>query len=145
MLTQPGDRWRLTADHFCRVGDVAFERDGRADLALLALREPALAMGVHLIWSSVHIHLSLHPPDKGVAVLQIAQRWGYAADEIATIGDSPNDIGLWVGDRFGLTVGTAPVRGKVDVLPHLPAFLTIADAGEGWLELAEKIAIAREA
>ena len=36
----------------------------------------AEAMGVHLVWSNVHVHLAEAVPDKGVAVLQLAEEIG---------------------------------------------------------------------
>ena len=122
-----------TADAFAREGDLAFERDGRSDAEVLALQRLAVARGVELIWSSVHIHLSAHRPDKGAAVLHVAARWQIAPEHIATIGDSHNDEGLWQAQRFGVTVGTAEVAQLT--LRHVPDFQTNAKGGEGWCEL----------
>src|SRR5690606_29599542 len=44
---------RLAGDHFCRLGDVAYERDGRSDVELRAMRPHAEAHGVHFVWSNV--------------------------------------------------------------------------------------------
>lgn len=123
---------RPTADAFARAGDLAFERDGRTDAEVLELQRLANSQGVFLIWSSVHIHLSTHAPDKGAAVLQIAARWGVAPEAIATIGDSHNDEGLWHAQRFGVTVGTAETAALT--LRHEPAWRTAARGGDGWRE-----------
>lgn len=128
-----GDRpLRPTADAFAREGDLAFERDGRTDPEVAELQRRANGQGVHLIWSSVHIHLSAHQPDKGLAVLKIAERWQVKPDEIATIGDSHNDEGLWQPQRFGVTVGTADVARLA--LQHAPSWRTEGRGGEGWCE-----------
>ena len=127
-----GTPLRPTADAFAREGDLAFERDGRTDSQVLELQRRANALGVALIWSSVHIHLSAHRPDKGAAVLQVASRWHVAPDAIATIGDSHNDEGLWEAQRFGMTVGTADVVGLS--LRHAPEWRTEARGGIGWCE-----------
>ncbi len=123
---------RLTADAFAREGDLAFERDGRTDAEVAELQRLAQMQGVHLIWSSVHIHLSAHLPDKGAAVLKIAERWQVQPHEIATIGDSHNDEGLWQPQRFGVTVGTADVT-RLE-LKHAPMWRTERPGGEGWCE-----------
>lgn len=123
---------RPTADAFARQGDLAFERDGRTDHEVLQLRTRAAAEGVQLIWSSVHIHLSVHRPDKGLAVLEVAKRWEVPATAIATIGDSHNDEGLWVPGRFGVTVGTAETAKLV--LTQEPEWRTDAAGGDGWVE-----------
>ena len=123
---------RPTADAFAREGDLAFERDARLDAEVLEMQRRAEEQGVFLIWSSVHIHLSAHQPDKGAAVLKIAERWNIAPEVIATIGDSHNDEGLWQPQRFGVTVGTAEVTRLQ--LRHTPMWKTQAHGGAGWCE-----------
>lgn len=127
-----------------RVADVAFERAGRQEPELVQLRERAAAKGVHLVWSSVHVHLSTHAPDKGAGLLRFATENGIAPDEIATIGDAPNDAGFWAPGRFGLPVGTAEVLRQRDVIGDLPRWV-VGDAADGWLELAKAICQARNA
>ena len=132
---------RPTADAFARLGDLAFERDGRSDAEVTEMRAHAAALGVQLIWSSVHIHLSIHRPDKGAAVLEIARRWGLTGEAVATIGDSHNDEGLWQPGRFGATVGTAEVSRLT--LVHAPLWRTRAAGGDGWVELIDAWLAAR--
>ena len=52
-----------------------------------------MEQGVHLVWSSVHIHLSLHAPDKGVGLLTFLQEMSIPPAAVAAIGDAPNDSG----------------------------------------------------
>ena len=127
------------------MGDIAWLREGRSDERLADLRRKAAEFGVWLVWSSVHVHLSDHDPDKGVAVLELARRRGFRPDEVATIGDSPNDAGLWVPDRFGLAVGTGDVLRRLDVLEHRPAWVTAGAAADGWIELGDSLVAARTA
>jgi hydroxymethylpyrimidine pyrophosphatase-like HAD family hydrolase len=137
-LGQQGRPWQLAPDHFCRVADLAWLREGRSDAELAALAQAAAAMGLQMIWSNVHLHLSEVVPDKGAAVLEIGRRLGIAPHAVATIGDAPNDAGLWTPGRFGLPVGTAQVAEQLAVLPWTPEVL-VAEASEGWLELAEAL------
>ena len=125
-----------TGDAFCRLGDVAYERDGMAVDALVTLRDAAEAMGVFLVWSNVHIHIAERLPDKGASVLQLAREDGLAPRRVVTIGDAPNDAGLFVAGRFGLTVGTADVIDQRDVFPSLPDCVTRGRESDGFLELA---------
>src|SRR5690606_41365504 len=99
-------RLRLTGDAYCRLGDVAYERDGRDETELLQWRELAEAAGVHLIWSNVHIHLAEQRVDKGAGLLALLARRNIDPRTVVTVGDAPNDGGLFEPDRFGLTVGT---------------------------------------
>jgi hypothetical protein len=61
---------------------------------------------------------------------------------VATIGDSPNDVGLWVPGRFGVQVGTAAVLRQAGVLRHEPAFV-VGEGADGWVELADRLLAAR--
>ena len=134
---------RLTGDDYCRLGDVAYERDGRDEAELLRLRGHAEALGVHLVWSNVHVHLAEAVPDKGAAVLQLARELALDPGRVATIGDAPNDAGLFIADRFGLTVGTADVATQLAYFPDPPRAITASREAEGFVELAEVLLAAR--
>ncbi len=130
-------------DAFCRLADLAFERDGRSDAELVPMQVQAAAAGVHLIWSNVHIHLSLDAPDKGAAVLGLCQQAQIAPAHVLAIGDAPNDAGFWLPGRFGVAVGCAQVLAQRAVLPHLPRYV-VGEAADGWIEMAEALLAARQ-
>jgi HAD superfamily hydrolase (TIGR01484 family) len=52
-------------------------------------------------------------------------------------GDSPNDAPMFA--YFPLSVGVANVRAFADRIETLPAFVTNAESGAGFVELAEKV------
>jgi hydroxymethylpyrimidine pyrophosphatase-like HAD family hydrolase len=133
-------RLRPTADSFCRLGDVAYERDGRDETELLRLRTAAEAHGVHMIWSSVHVHLAEREPDKGAGLLILLERRNIDPRTVVTIGDAPNDAGLFVAQRFGLTVGTADVLAQRRWFPQLPDYVAAAREVDGFLQLAALLA-----
>lgn len=124
---------RVTADDPFRVGDVAFERDGATDATLAALVPATRARGLFITWSNVHVHFTPAAPDKGAAVLVAA---GIDGALIATIGDAPNDAGLFVAGRFAATVGTADVLRQRAVMPAMPELVTTGVESAGFLELA---------
>jgi hypothetical protein len=124
-----------------RVADVAFERDGRDVVELHRLQSAAQAEGVHLVWSSVHVHLSVHPPDKGAGLAALLGD-ETPATRVAAIGDAPNDEGFWLPGRFGLPVGTSAVLHEGSGVSCLPAWV-VGEAADGWLELVEAIVGAR--
>ncbi|HGG56642.1 MAG TPA: hypothetical protein ENK31_02470 [Nannocystis exedens] len=140
---EQGAKLELVGDDFCRLGDVAFERAGRGEPELLRLRAAARAAGVHLTWSNVHVHLAEAIPDKGAALLQLAAESSIDPQRIVTIGDAPNDAGLFVAGRFGLTVGTAAVGDQRDYFPCLPQAMTAEPEASGFLELAAALLRAR--
>ncbi len=137
MLNRDHDaKLRVTGDDFCRMGDVAYERDGRDEQELLRLQAAVAGTGVHLVWSNVHIHLAAAIPDKGAAIRQLSGEWGIASDQVATIGDSLNDAGLFRRGVFGLTVGTADVARHAELFSHLPQYLCAHAEADGFLQLA---------
>ena len=134
---------RVTGDDYCRLGDVAFEREGRDEAELLRLRGHAEALGVHLVWSNVHVHLAEAVPDKGLALLQLLHKRGVDPEQVVTIGDAPNDAGLFTAGRFGLTVGTADVLAQLAYFPSPPRAVTAGGEADGFIELAELLLAAR--
>lgn len=136
------DPWTLAPCSFARLTDQAWERAGRDSGTLAMLRERAEELGLCLTWSSVHIHLTHQPPDKGLGALEVLEQSGIDPQDAASIGDAPNDEGLWTADRFGLTVGTAEVTGVWDLLRHRPE-VVVSHSADGWLQLAEAIWMAR--
>lgn len=134
---------RLTGDDYCRLGDVAYEREGRDEAELVRLRRHAEALGVFLVWSNVHVHLAEAVPDKGVAVLQLARELAVDPGRVATIGDAPNDAGLFIAGRFGLTVGTADVMTQLEHFPDPPRAVTAGREAAGFVELAGALLAAR--
>jgi hydroxymethylpyrimidine pyrophosphatase-like HAD family hydrolase len=70
---------------------------------------------------------------------------GYTAENILTVGDSPNDESLFDASRFPLSVGVANVLDYSDRLLHLPAYVTTAAEGDGFLELAHLLLRSRQA
>jgi hydroxymethylpyrimidine pyrophosphatase-like HAD family hydrolase len=127
---------RLAADHPFRLGDVAYERERRTTAQLERLRGAAAEHGVFMIWSSVHVHLTPRPPDKGLGLLRFAAEHGLDPATILTIGDAPNDEGLFAPGRFGVTVGTADVPAQREAFRFLPAYVTAGRESEGFLEVA---------
>jgi hydroxymethylpyrimidine pyrophosphatase-like HAD family hydrolase len=130
---------RLTADHPFRLADVAYERDGRDLPELERLRRAAVELGVFMIWSSVHVHLTPRPPDKGEGLLRFAADHGLDPATILTIGDAPNDEGLFAPGRFGVTVGTSDVLRERDAFRWLPAYVTTGREADGFLEVARAL------
>lgn len=134
-----GAQLRVTGDAFCRLGDVAYERDGRVETDLVRLRDLAEAEGVHLIWSNVHIHLAWQRPDKGAGLLRLLDKRGIDPLSVVTVGDAPNDGGLFEPGRFGLTVGTADVLAQREWFSALPQFTTAAREVDGFLALSRHL------
>ncbi|MBK6917481.1 MAG: HAD family phosphatase [Deltaproteobacteria bacterium] len=131
---------RSTADDPFRVVDVAFEREHREAEVLAELAARVADAGLFATWSSVHVHVTHVRPDKGAALLRAA---GVPGAAIATIGDAPNDAGLFVAGRFGVTVGTADVLRQAAFMPAMPRWVCAQAESAGFLELAGALLAAR--
>lgn len=140
-----GARLELAPDWFCRVGDVAFERAGRSDAAIAPFVEAARERGLHVVWSSVHIHFSASPPDKGGALMRFLDAAGIDRRSVLTMGDAPNDVGLFVAERFGLSVGTNDVLAHAGYLASLPEWVCAEREGEAFLTVARALLAIRGA
>ncbi|CAA9415133.1 Haloacid dehalogenase-like hydrolase [uncultured Leptolyngbya sp.] len=92
-------------------------------------------------------HLKLRSQDKATGLQTVLQKYfpDYIAKNVLTVGDSPNDESLFDASRFPLSVGVANVLDYSDRLLHLPAYVTTAAEGDGFLELAHLLLRARQA
>ena len=133
---------RVTSDHRARRCDLAFdvgELDSlpRDDIdRLVALIE---SFGVASSVSTVHAHAVPGPWNKANGVVRALrdvlgldlddenERWVF-------VGDSGNDAAAFA--YFANSVGVANVVDHLDRLPSPPRYLTEADRGEGFAELA---------
>ncbi len=113
----------------------------RADVeALLALCH---AEGAHAKLSSVHVNAWfgdydkcrglkhwLESPHHGIKL----PKW----EELLFIGDSPNDEPMFASFKY--SVGVANLSAYLDRLKHPPRWITTAESGAGFVELAVKLA-----
>ena len=96
--------------------------------------------------SSIHVNGWFGDYDKlGMARLLLATDFGLdrAAQDrgVLFVGDSPNDEPMFRG--FPQSVGVANVREHKGRIAHLPAYVTAAHSGEGFVELARHVLAAR--
>jgi len=63
--------------------------------------------------------------------------WQKARDKFVFIGDSPNDEPMF--EAFPLSIGVANIRTFADKMNHLPAYVTQAEGGLGFAEMARSI------
>lgn len=124
------------ADARIRLGDLAFEREAASHEILVELEREAAREGIHCIWSSVHIHFSERSPDKGRGLCMLL---GDACEGVLTMGDAPNDGGLFDPRYFGLSVGTADVADQRAEFRALPRFITSEREGAAFLEVATRL------
>lgn len=133
---------RCTSDDRHRRCDLAFDVGESLTLprkeidALVALIE---AMGARSSVSTVHAHAVPGAWDKAEGVARALQQvcgvnLEEESDRWVFVGDSGNDAAAFA--RFPKSVGVANVRAHLDRLPIPPRYLTDADRGLGFSELA---------
>jgi hydroxymethylpyrimidine pyrophosphatase-like HAD family hydrolase len=134
-----GLRLRLAPDAAWRLGDVAYERDGRSDASLAELAQLVRARGAFVTWSSVHVHFGAIRPDKGRALATLLAEEGIPPEATVVIGDAPNDAGLFALPGV-VSVGTSEVLEHLaaypDAFPVPPRYVTRGRESDGFAELA---------
>lgn len=140
---------KLAIDQHARRCDLAFDVGEREQLpreqidALVALVE---ALGARCPVSTVHAHVIPGDWDKATGVARaLAEARSIAVDphreRFLFVGDSGNDAAAFAS--FPLSVGVANVRDHLHRLPTPPAWVTDADRGRGFAELASALLSAR--
>ncbi|WP_426393690.1 HAD family hydrolase [Ralstonia sp. R-29] len=102
--------------------------------------------GMHATVSSIHVNGWFGKHDKLSASVALARRaFGVELhaerEHWVFVGDSANDAAMF--EFFPLSVGVANVLDVIDTLPVPPAYLTSAEGGGGFAEVAERILGAR--
>lgn len=140
---------RLAQDSAGRVTDIAVDHAEHARLDAADISRVVALMreaGMSATVSSIHINGWFGDHDKwsgaqwalellqGRALEQEVDQWAY-------VGDSPNDQLMF--QRFELSVGVANLREHAAQLHSWPAYLTEAERGEGFAEVARAVLAAR--
>lgn len=142
---------RLSDDVDMRRSDVTWDIGERARLpedrveAVVRAIERARARWTR---SSVHLHATFDTADKASGAIEFlrgafAEDAGAALVRWAFVGDSGNDAACFAA--FRTTVGVANVRACVARLAVPPRYVTRAERGDGFAELARRLLELREA
>ena len=130
---------QTASDNAFRLTDWTFANLDFAAADLQQMRNLCGELGWGFTYSSIQCHIKPSEQEKGLAVLKVAQRLvpGITSEQIVTVGDSPNDESLFVGDDFPHSVGVANIAEFSDRLRHQPTYVTRAREGEGFCELVK--------
>ncbi len=135
----------LSHDHAGRETDLAFDYNEFENLpsetvqAILAVLKRA---GMQTTVSSIHIHGCFGRFDKWLGaqwiVRELFQRELAAElDQWVFVGDSGNDQAIF--QHFKHSVGVANIRQYATQLQHLPHYVTLAERGRGFAEVARAV------
>ncbi|HEX2677050.1 MAG TPA: HAD-IIB family hydrolase [Polyangiales bacterium] len=132
------DSWARRCDLAYDIGE--HERVSREKIAqLVALFE---AEGTRAVVSSVHAHAAASDCDKARGVVhaarvELAQDLAAERERWLFVGDSANDAAAFA--HFRLSAGVANVRDHLHGLPVPPRFVSDADRGRGFAEIARAV------
>lgn len=134
---------RVSKDQFARLFDLALdfaEEDPVLPLSEAA-RVKAIAEeeGAIAKVSSIHVNVWMGKYDKlSMAERFLSERFGWdpsaEGDRVVFVGDSPNDEPMFA--RFPLACAVANIRRYAGLVERLPAFVSEAECGEGFAEIA---------
>lgn len=131
---------RESSDNCFRITDWTFDVQGLSLQQLDRLEIICQELGWGFTYSNVQCHIKPLQQDKALGLLQILQNYlKYPAEQVVTVGDSPNDESLFNPEHFPLSVGVANALEYADRLRYQPAYMTTANEGKGFCELAQLI------
>ncbi len=133
-----------SVDNPYRLTDWTFDIKGLSKADIVALQATCAQQQMGFTYSNVQCHLKLEQQDKATGLASVlAQEFPQiTADQIVTVGDSPNDESLFDPARFPQSVGVANVAEYLPALAYVPRYLTVAEAGQGFAELVAQLVMA---
>lgn len=95
--------------------------------------------GFGFTYSNVQCHIKLANQDKAQGLFKVLEKYfsQYNLEQIATVGDSPNDESLF--DQFPLSIGVANIQHYQTQLKHLPTYITVQPEGWGFCEFVDAV------
>ncbi len=126
-------------DNQFRITDWTFDVAGLSDLELVDIADRCQQWDYSFTFSTVQCHIKPEHQDKGVAILQVLDRYfpGIKPSQIITVGDSPNDATMFDRAIFPHSVGVANLQHYTDRLSHQPQYLTMSPEVAGFCELVD--------
>ena len=136
---------RASSDNQFRRTDWTFDVANLKEAELQTMAEICQSQGWSFTYSTIQCHIKLPQQSKAAGLLAVMQQDfpDYSVQQTVTVGDSPNDETLFDSTTFPLSVGVANVLNYRDRLLHQPAYVTQAEEGKGFCELANLLIAAR--
>lgn len=130
-----------SADNPFRITDWTFDISSLTLEQVQYLNAFCQDEGWGFTYSNVQCHIKPQVQDKSVGLLKVLRQYfpHYSLDQIATVGDSPNDESLFDSRYFPISIGVANVQNYLSQLKYQPRYITTASEGEGFIELSKYI------
>lgn len=128
-------------DNRFRLTDWTFDVQGLSTATLQQLEQLCHDNAWGFTYSTVQCHIMVRSQTKAAGLQHVLQHYfpTYTAENVVTVGDSPNDESLFDTSKFPLSVGVANVMDYCDRLAYPPAYVTEAAEGEGFRALAQHL------
>lgn len=128
-----------SSDNPFRLTDWTFDVAGLTQAQLDQLKQTCQAAGWGFTYSTVQCHIYPAGQSKAAGLQRVLNQHfpALTAQEVLTVGDSPNDESLFDRDLFPHGVGVANLKDYWDRLTHHPTAVTAAPEVDGFLELVE--------
>ncbi len=129
-------------DNRFRLTDWTFDVQNLSDQTLEKMAHLCADQGWSFTYSTVQCHIKPAHQDKAIGLQQVLTHHlsqSYQANQVLTIGDSPNDESLFNPAYFPYSIGVANLAEYRDRLTHLPTYVTLAAEGRGFCELVAEL------
>jgi hypothetical protein len=138
---------QTSEDNPFRLTDWTFDVQNLSQDVIHALAAICQQAGWGFTYSTVQCHIRPREQDKGPGLHQVLQRFfpKISPQQVLTLGDSPNDEGLFDAAQFPHSVGVANVRDYCDRLRHQPRFMTHQPEVNGFNEAMAQLLASRAA
>ncbi|HTL88612.1 MAG TPA: HAD family hydrolase, partial [Leptolyngbya sp.] len=131
-----------STDNVFRLTDWTFDVTGLNVSDLHQLNSLCLTNCWGFTYSNVQCHIKLLEQNKAAGLLNVLQNQ-YQPEQIATVGDSPNDESLFDSSRFPVSIGVANLTHYQTQLKFLPTYITTQPEGMGFCEFANAVLASR--
>lgn len=127
-----------SVDNPYRITDWTFDIADLNAADLAWMQETCEAQSMGFTYSTVQCHIKIHRQSKAAGLVKVLrQRFPQlTAEQIVTVGDSPNDESLFQ-EQFPHSVGVANLAHYLPTLSESPTYLTAAAEAKGFIELVD--------
>lgn len=128
-------------DNAFRLTDWTFDVAGLKVSELDQLDLLCQKRGFGFTYSNIQCHIKLAEQDKAQGLLRTLKNHfpNYTLEQIATVGDSPNDESLFDSNRFPMSIGVANIQHYQTQLKYLPTYITAQPEGMGFCEFVDAV------
>jgi HAD superfamily hydrolase (TIGR01484 family) len=130
-----------STDNRFRITDWTFDVAGLQTTDLDGIATLCKKNGWGFTYSTVQCHIRPVEQDKAPALQTVLRQFfpHIASHQVLTVGDSPNDVGLFDPMQFPQSVGVANVQHYRDRLRHWPQFITPGAEVVGFCQVVQQL------